>query len=125
MNSTRLREILSSVTYPGYTWRTSGPTAERMYLQASFLAPCALTGSKEVQFTRKWYISREATPSEVVQTALKCVLTSVEHEAREQFKYRGRAVFGPRLDVDTLWRLSGPEGIARREPQVDVEAAHG
>jgi hypothetical protein len=30
----------------------------------------------------------------------------LEHEAREQFKYRGRAVFGPHMDVDELWKLA-------------------
>ena len=54
-------------------------------------------------------MSHEATRSEVVQTALKCVLTSVEHEARESFTYRGRAIFGPHLDVDVLHSLLGED----------------
>jgi hypothetical protein len=40
-----------------------------------------------------------------VQTAFKCVLTSIEHEAREQFTYSGARVFGPHFDVDALAQL--------------------
>jgi len=50
----------------------------------------------------KWYLSRHATESEVVLTALKGVLTALEHEAREQFTYRGVALFGPHVDVRAL-----------------------
>ena len=46
------------------------------------------------------------TPSELVQTALKCVLTSLEHEAREHFTYRGAAIFGPHFDVEALVRIA-------------------
>jgi hypothetical protein len=41
-----------------------------------------------------------------VQTALKAVLTAEEHEAREQFFYRGGAVFGPHINVDRLWTIA-------------------
>nr|WP_315206420.1 hypothetical protein [uncultured Albidiferax sp.] len=50
------------------------------------------------------------TPSEVVQTALKCVLTSLEHEARENFKYKGAPIFGPHFDVDDLAVLCADGG---------------
>lgn len=95
-----LSKILDLVTFPGYRWLVHD--GERLYLQAAFLAPDCHTGALAEQFTRKWYISHEATRSEVVQTALKCVLTSVEHEARENFKYRGFAIFGPHLDCEKL-----------------------
>lgn len=45
------------------------------------------------------------TVSELVQTALKAVLTAVEHEVREQFLYRGRAIFNPHCDVEELVAL--------------------
>lgn len=52
--------------------------------------------------TRKWYVSKWATDGEVVQTVLKLCLTSAEHEAREAFKYKGKAIFGPHLVLDDL-----------------------
>ncbi len=55
--------------------------------------------------TRKWYVSQHSTDSEIVQTALKAVLTAEEHEAREHFLYRGRTIFGPHHSVDALLNL--------------------
>ena len=54
------------------------------------------------QSTRKWYISPYATESELVQTVFKAVLTACEHEVRESFFYRGKAIFGPHFDVNAL-----------------------
>lgn len=51
---------------------------------------------------RKWYISQHSCESEVVQTCLMAVLTEIEHEAREQFKFDGRDIYGPRLDANHL-----------------------
>ncbi len=51
---------------------------------------------------RKWTISPHMTKGEIVQTALKAILAAEEHEAREKFTYRGRAIFGPHYDVDKL-----------------------
>lgn len=44
--------------------------------------------------------------SEVVQTALLCWLTAVEHETRDQFTYHGQRVLGPHFDVDALAGLA-------------------
>lgn len=105
---------IAEVHFPGYTFkvvRPGWPVAP--YLQAEFMAPCNHNpdGPLEVQRTRKWQLSPHMTKSEVVQTAFKCVLTSLEHEAREQFKYRDAAIFGPHFDVDDLVDLvqSGKE----------------
>lgn len=74
-------------------------------LQMRYMEPDVRTGAMAEQHTRKWYISRFATESEIVQTALKCVLTSQEHIGREHFLYQGVKVFGPHLDVNDLIRL--------------------
>lgn len=64
---------------------------------------------------RKWRLSIHMTDSEIVQTALKAVLTAEEHEVREHFLYRGRAIFGPHIDVDRLWDLVGdPAALEQR-----------
>ena len=72
------------------------------YLQASYHDSDVITGKSELQLTRRWFVSPEMTKSEIVQTAFKCVMTSMEHRAREWFLYRGRSVFGPHYDVDAL-----------------------
>lgn len=56
---------------------------------------------------RKWRISPHMTTSEIVGTAWKAYMTWLEHEARESFLYRGRAVYGPHLDVEALWEAAG------------------
>lgn len=53
---------------------------------------------------RKWFISEHSTASEVVQTLWLAVATALEHEAREEFTWRGEAVMGPHFDV---WKLHG------------------
>lgn len=67
---------------------------------------------------RKWRISKHATKSEVVQTVFKAYLTWVEHEARENFRWRGQAIFSPHFDVDQLAVLarSGNAHDARSAP---------
>ena len=105
MNRQQADAILALVGFPGYSFRVVGMFDGRMptYLQASFLAPCNVAGgAPQLQRTRKWLLSAHMTRGELVQTAFKCVLTSMEHEAREQFTYRGAPIFGPHFDVDEL-----------------------
>ena len=65
-----------------------------------------VSGEPAQQHTRKWLLSEHMTRSEIVATCLKCVLTSEEHEAREDFLYKGQRIFGPHLDVEALLDLS-------------------
>jgi hypothetical protein len=62
-------------------------------------------GERQVFEGRKWHIVRTATESEVVQTAFKAVVTWQEHEARDQFTYRGARPFSPHFDVEGLVEL--------------------
>ena len=108
MNRPQAEVILAFIKFPGYNFRVVGMFDGRMptYLQASFMAPCNVDSGEPVQQrTRKWLLSAHMTPSELVQTAFKCVLTSLEHEAREQFRYKGAAIFGPHFHVDRLAEL--------------------
>lgn len=115
MDTTRAREILKLVHFPGYKFQIIGNFISSTHLQAAFYAPCNISGSNASrQTTRKWQLSAHMTPSELVQTALKCVLTSIEHEAREKFRYRGMAIFGPHFDVERLVELCG-KGDAAQE----------
>jgi len=86
----------------------------RPYLQVVFMGRCTDTGEICRQTGRKWYLSPFMTKSEVVQTALKAVLTAEEHEARESFRYRGSAIFGPHFDVDSLVKLYEDKHLEHR-----------
>lgn len=90
------------------------------YLQAWYLEKDIDTGIEEVQKTRKWLLSEHMVKSEIVQTALKCVLTSLEHRAREHFKYKGELVFGPHYDVEALYELAKAKRLEVRKDEVHV-----
>jgi hypothetical protein len=84
------------------------------YLQVEFAAPCNVTGATCTQTGRKWRLSEYMTHSEFVHTGLKAVLTAIEHEARETFLYKGRAIFGPHFDVDALWEIADEKNDDKR-----------
>lgn len=80
-----------------------------------------VTGDAYAWRGRKWYISEHATVSEIVQTAFKAYLTAIEHEAREQFLWKGQPVFDPHYDLDKLAELrSRPDALKEREPRPEL-----
>lgn len=97
-----IRTLIGLVTFPGYTFHLISKGCV-LTVTASFMAPCNVDGGEpKEQFTRQWVIEPTNTNEQIVQTCLKLVLTSVEHEAREQFKFNGVAVFGPHLRLSAL-----------------------
>lgn len=105
----QLREWLGYCEYPGYRLEVSlnvldGEEGECV-LRACYEEKCMLTNALEWQWTRDWIIPENATKSEVVATAFKCILTSAEHQVREHFKYLGQAVYNPHHNVDDLHKV--------------------
>lgn len=89
------------------------------YLQIKVDGICNVTEKPFAWSSRKWRLSSYMTRSEVVQTALKAVLTATEHEVREQFTYRGQTIFDPHYDVDKLVALrSGTDALDTRTASV-------
>lgn len=76
------------------------------FLQIQFMAPDLVSGEPERQYCRKWQLSLHMTVSEIVYTAFKAVLAALEHEAREQFRFRGASCLGPHVDVEQLVELT-------------------
>jgi hypothetical protein len=97
----RITEVLKQVEYKDWKARlwVSGDAAYLQF-QFSFTAVDAWTGRAAEQLTRRWVIEPEATAGEIVRTALLAVLTAEEHEAREQFTYRGKHVHGFHFKLD-------------------------
>lgn len=79
------------------------------------LGVCNVTGGPLPWNGRWWRLSRHMTDGEVVQTALKAVLTALEHEAREKFTYRGVSVFDSHLDIEKLVELRRGVGGGLKE----------
>lgn len=100
MDSQQAIRILKDVQYKdGWSFFVSG--APDFYLQVR------LTDAEGKKYTgRKWRLSNFMTRSELVQTALGAILACEEHETREAFRWRGRAIFGPHFDVHALWLAS-------------------
>ena len=85
------------------------------YLQVKFLAPCNVTGRLELQSCRKWMLSYYMCDEEIVSTGLKAVLAAVEHEAREQFKWRGQPIYRPHYSLDALYEISKHDKVDKRK----------
>lgn len=87
--------------------RRSGTLKPSGYIiYATYMEKDIVTGKNELQATRKWVIEPEWTKSQIVQTALKCILTSHEHRVRESFKFEGKRVFSPHFNIDSFKELS-------------------
>lgn len=99
------RAIIGRCTFPEYEFKVEVDGRGATYLQASYYEPDTVTGEVEQQFTRRWFLSPQMANSEIVQTAFKCVLTSMEHRTREWFHYKGEPVFGPHFDVEALYKM--------------------
>jgi hypothetical protein len=103
-----IRAIVRSIRYRD--WEFSVAEAKgAIYLQASFRVEDPETGGWVTMRSRKWLISLHSTESEIVQTALKAVLTAEEHEAREAFLYDGVALFSPHISVRAHLEIAARE----------------
>ena len=100
----RAAVLLQRVEFQSYAFSVSEGHGG-VYLKADYDEPDTYTGVVERQHTRKWLLSPHMTDSEIVQTAFKLCLTSMEHRARESFTYKGARIFGPHFDVEDLARL--------------------
>lgn len=117
MNIDEMRAVVAEVKFPSWVFVVKDGHGG-IHLQGFFKARDATTyvGWRN-HSTRKWLLSPYMTKSEIVQTAFKCVLTAVEHEAREFFTYKGKPIFGPHFDVDALRDLAEVGALDAREPQ--------
>ena len=109
LRSYKFKELVSQCSYPGFEFlikrkgsqHTGGgflvPETRAMYV----LQIQCTTGEKPWR-GRKWDLSAHMTDSEVVMTAFKAVLTALEHEAREHFRFMGLRPFNPHFNVYDL-----------------------
>lgn len=101
----RMRGVLSDCDFPDFTFFIDFIMG-RFYMQGRYMEKDTVTGKLEEQYTRKWIVTPLMTKSEIVQTAFKCILTSMEHRTREWFTYKEKAIFGPHFDVDALHQIA-------------------
>jgi hypothetical protein len=97
--------VLGRISYPGFSF-VLGYKGGEPFLQIECSGHCNVSGVPLVWKSRKWLLSRHMTVSEIVQTAFKATLTAIEHEARENFRYRNVAIFGPHFNVERMVTLA-------------------
>lgn len=105
-----VQETLSQLHYPGLRFETM---REGSHLHLRVHCPegsCNVSGEAASWNGRWWRISNYTTRQEIVGTAFKAILTALEHEAREQFLYKGQAIYDGHLDVDKLAELRAGDG---------------
>jgi hypothetical protein len=91
---TNFKQLLEKVTFPGYTFELGEENGVR-FVRIYYNEPDTATGIDETQYGRKWWL--EPTDSEMgfLQSCFKALLTSLEHRARECFKYDGYPLMFP------------------------------
>ncbi len=97
----RFDTLLKHVKYKEFGFKV-GSDGERFFLQVYNMDLCAKSNQIELQKGRKWFLSPYMTDSEVITTAFKAIMTFEEHETRENFRYKGKAIFGPHINVEAL-----------------------
>lgn len=109
-NKEDMEEIVGKIRYkPGWELRLREEPG-RFYLQWHFSNPDAKNPMLVTPvFGRKWFLSTWMTESEIVQTALMGALAAEEHECREFFRYEGKRVFNPHIDVRSLMEVCDRE----------------
>lgn len=104
-----IEAIIRKIKYKDWNFHV-GIMDSRPYLQLHFT-----DSSGVIRHGRKWSFSQWMTKSEIVQTAFLAVKTAEEHEARERFLYKEKAIFGPHFNVDTLHEICDPGNLDVRQ----------
>ena len=99
-----IKSVLADIVFKTHQFNVES-ASDGFQLQLTCEEEDLSNGKPELQFGRKWHIGKRASKSEIVQTAFKAVVTWMEHDAREHFRYKGAQVFGPHFDIDDLERL--------------------
>lgn len=100
-----IQNILSDVNYKDWTFRVSS-LSESFFIQVQFTVIDEDTQLPEIHRGRKWYINSYMTRSEIVQTAFLAVMVAEEHETRNNFRYKNKAIFCPLYNADELVAFS-------------------
>lgn len=97
-----IREIVNLCSFEDWLLEVK-QDGTRPYLQVRCINGRDAHTGLPIEWTgRKWLLSPHMCRNEIVATAFKAVLTAIEHEVRENFRYRGVAIFNPHLDPDKL-----------------------
>lgn len=115
----RFWQVLGRVSFNDWRFQLSiekGLFADIVFLHVEADEVCNVTGKSHTWKSRKWRLSTHMTDGEIVQTAFKAVMTAMEHEVREQFKFHGVSIFDPHYDIYKLVELRRrPDALKERD----------
>jgi hypothetical protein len=107
-----IERTLSKIKYKDWEFVHWFDEDMNAFLQIQFM------DNDERQFCRIWFLDPTLTPAGIVKTAWAAVLAAEEHEARETFRYEGKRIFSPHLDVTKLVEFATKENLDEiREPK--------
>lgn len=99
--------VLEEVSYKdGYGLRLRKDMTDpqgRWYFQVECERKDSVTGELGLGTGGKAYLSPHMNKSELVRLVFGLFRAYEEHECREFFNWRNRAVFGPHIDIESLW----------------------
>jgi len=112
-----IKALVQDVKFNDWAFLVKTTEDKTPYLQIKFYAPGSFSDSNELelQSCRKWQLSYYMCDEEIISTAYKAMLAAVEHEAREQFLWRGEAIYRPHYDIYALHELSVRNAVDKRE----------
>jgi hypothetical protein len=93
--------IITQVKFKDYVLHLTEIPLRGILLQVRYMEPdIDMPGGPPIpQHGRKWFISPFSTETEIVRTAYKALLTSLEHQLGEHFTYVGDRVYSPHLSI--------------------------
>lgn len=105
MTHAEIEQIISKIQYKN--WFIELYSHPMTYtIRMSWFDTCSVTGKKNIQHSREWYIPEaDLTEDFVVHTVLKAIQNAEEHEVKERFKYKGKRLFNPHTTVENLLKV--------------------
>lgn len=94
-----VQSVVDKVKFPDYTFRVVDVDGVALFIQGEYIEADTVTGAQELQKTRLWLVADNDTEDEIVRTMFKIIMTSMEHKAREWFKYEGYSIMNPHFSV--------------------------
>lgn len=102
MNKKEIEGLLELINHGEDRFYVGEDPGGILWMQHQYDGIDSKTGEPRLCKGAKWRLSLHMTKGEIVQKALQAVLTNVEHEVREKFKYKNQAIFKPHYDIDKL-----------------------
>lgn len=123
-----IRDIISRVRYRDWVFSLR---TDPLSVQVQFFAPDLITHESSLQYGRWWLLSPSMTETEIVLTLWSAVRMAIEHEAREEFKYRAesnskwRSPLQSHVNIRTLYDAASRSGLDIRETEKTGEWTMG